>query len=111
MKFNMMIGGIETFFPETDVRYFKEDNEIIIYFLNIKKDKLKHIENNIKNSTLKIEGNYLILLLNDIQYAHDLNNSPKLMQTYLSGADLGFAFEDENGNILDIATPRYSNAI
>ena len=33
------------------------------------------------------------------------------MQTYLIGADLGFAFEDENGNILDIATPRYSNAI
>ena len=25
MKFNMMIGGIETLFPETDVRYFKED--------------------------------------------------------------------------------------
>lgn len=37
MKFNMMIGGVETLFPETDVRFFKEQNEIIIFFINIKK--------------------------------------------------------------------------
>ena len=111
MKFNMMIGGVETFFPETDVRFFKEQNEIIIFFINIKKDQLKHIENNMKNSKVKIEGNYIILLLKNIQYAYDLNKSPRLMEDYLKGADLGFAFEDEDGKLLDIATPRYSNEI
>ena len=33
------------------------------------------------------------------------------MNLYMNGASLGFAFEDENGNVLDIATPRYSNEI
>ena len=32
MKINMMIGGVETLFPETDVRYNKKENEVVIYY-------------------------------------------------------------------------------
>ena len=111
MKFNMMIGGVETLFPETEVRYDKKENEVIIFFLKIKKDDLIRTEKYIKKANLRIEENYLVLKLKDFQYAYDLNECPQLMDLYMNGASLGFAFEDENGNMLDIATPRYSNEI
>ena len=111
MKFNIMIGGVETLFPETDVRFFKEDNEIIIYFLNIKKENLNHILEHIKTSKLRIEDDYFLLKLKNIQYAYNIKKSPKLIDSYLKGCGLGFAFEDENGNMLDIETPHFSHAI
>ena len=111
MKINMMIGGVETLFPETEVRYDKKENEVIIFFLKIKKDDLIRTEKYIKKAEIKIEGDYLILKLKDFQYAYDLNKNKKIMNLYMNGASLGFAFEDENGNMLDIATPRYSNEI
>ena len=40
MKFNMMIGGVETLFPEAEVRYDKKENEVIIFFLGLKKDHI-----------------------------------------------------------------------
>jgi len=107
MKFKMMIGGIETIFPEAEVRYFRKDNEIVIYFLKLNKEYLHKIEKNIMSSKLIMEGNYLILLLKDFQYAYDLNESPKLMDLYMGGSGLGFAFEDENGKLLDIKTPTF----
>ncbi len=33
MKFNMMIGGVETLFPESNICHLKEDSEIVVYFL------------------------------------------------------------------------------
>ncbi len=111
MKFNMMIGGVETLFPETDVRYFKEDNEIIIYFLNIKKDNVKHILKHIKKSELRIENDYFLLKLKNIQYAYNIKKTPQLIKTYLNGCGLGFAFEDENGKLLEIDTPIYHHAV
>lgn len=111
MKFNMMIGGVETLFPETEVRYDKKENEVIIFFLGLKKDDIIRTEKKINKSNLRIEENYLILRFEDFQYAYDLNKNKKIMNLYMNGASLGFAFEDENGNMLDIATPRYSNEI
>ena len=111
MKFNMMIGGVETLFPETEVRYDKKENEVIIFFLKIKKDDLIRTEKYIKKANLRIEENYLVLKLKDFQYAYDLNKNTKLMQLYINGAILGFAFEDEVGKLLEIETPRYSYAI
>ena len=74
MKFNMMIGGVETLFPETEVRYDKKENEVIIFFLKIKKDDLIRTEKYIKKANLRIEENYLVLKLKDFQYAYDLNH-------------------------------------
>ena len=60
---------------------------------------------------MRIEENYLILRFEDFQYAYDLNKNKKIMNLYMNGASLGFAFEDENGNMLDIETPHFSHAI
>ena len=111
MKFNIMIGGVETLFSEVELRKSKERNEIIIFFLKIKKDDLIRTEKNIKKASLRIEENYLVLKLKDFQYAYDLNQYPQLMDLYMSGYSLGFAFEGEDGNILDIATPVYNHAV
>ena len=32
MKFNMMIGGVETLFPEVELRKAKEKHKIVIFF-------------------------------------------------------------------------------
>ena len=56
---------------------------------------------------MRIEENYLILRFEDFQYAYDLNKNKKIMNLYMNGASLGFAFEDENGNLLDIPTPSF----
>lgn len=107
MKFKMMIGGIETLLPKADARYFKNDNEIVIYFLQINKDDLQRTKKNIGDAKLRLEGSFLVLLLKDFQYAYDLNQSPTLMDLYMGGTGLGFAFEDENGTLLDIKTPTF----
>ena len=107
MKFNVMIGGVETLFPEVELRKSKERNEIIIFFLKIKKDDLIRTEKNIKKANLRIEENYLVLKLKDFQYAVNLDKYPNLIKTYSSGTKLRFAFEDENGNLLDIPTPSF----
>ena len=111
MKFNMMIGGVETLFPEVELRKSKERNNIIIFFLKIKKDDLIRTEKNIKKASLRIEDNYLVLKLKDFQYAVNLDKYPNLIKTYSSGTKLRFAFEDENGNILDIASPTFINEV
>ena len=111
MKFNMMIGGVETLFPDAEIRYSKKTNEVVICFLKIKKEDLIRTEKNIKKAHLRIENDYIILKLKDFQYAYDLNQYPQLMDLYMNGSGLGFAFEGEDGNILDIATPVYHNAI
>ena len=41
MKFNMMIGGVETLFPDAEIRYSKKTNEVVICFLKIKKLNLQ----------------------------------------------------------------------
>ena len=105
MKFNMMIGGVETFFPENDVCYFKEKNKMVIYFLKIKEEYLEKIKQNIFNISLRLEENYLILLIKDFQYAIDTTEYPNLLGLYNSGVSMGIAFEDESGKILDIKTP------
>lgn len=106
-----MIGGVETFFPENDVCYFKEKNKMVIYFLKIKEEYLEKIKQNIFNISLRLEENYLILLIKDFQYAVNLDKYPNLIKTYSSGTKLRFAFEDEDGNILDIATPTFINEV
>ena len=53
----------------------------------------------------------MVLKLKDFQYAYDLNQYPQLMDLYMNGSGLGFAFEGKHGNTLDIATPVYHNAI
>lgn len=111
MKFNMMIGGVETIFPEADVRYFKEDKKIVVYFLNLNDEVLNKTKKNIKQANLRVESQFLVLLLNDFQYALDLKNFSNLLELYNSGIYLRFAFEDENGNLLDIPTPTFSNEI
>ncbi len=111
MKFNMMIGGVETLFPETEVMLFKEKNKIVIYFLHLNKEILKNTKEKITQANLRIEDNYLVLKLKDFQYAVNLDKYPNLIKTYSSGTKLRFAFEDEDGNILDIATPVYNHAV
>ena len=113
MKFNMMIGGVETLFPEAEVCFFKETNDLVIYFLNLNEEILNKTKSNIETNqtSLRIEENYLVLTLKDLQYAYDLNKNKKIMNLYMNGASLGFAFEDENGNMLDIETPHFSHAI
>ena len=113
MKFNIMIGGVETLFPEAEVCFFKEKNALVIYFLKLSKEVLNKTKIKIKTnqSSLRIEENYLVLTLKDLQYAYDLNQTEQLIDLYISGATLGFAFEDENGNMLDIETPHFSHAI
>ncbi len=111
MKFNIMIGGVETLFPEVELRKAKEKHKIVIFFLKIKEKDLIRTEKNMKKANLRIEENYLVLNLKDFQYAYDLNQYPQLMDLYMSGYSLGFAFEGEDGNILDIATPVYNHAV
>ena len=111
MKFNMMIGGVETLFPETEVMLFKEKNKIVIYFLHLNKEILKNTKEKITQANLRIEDNYLVLKLKDFQYAVNLDKYLNLIKTYSSGAKLRFAFEDEDGNILDIATPTFINEV
>ena len=41
------------------------------------------------------------------QYAFDMRGYEKIMDFYNTGGKIGFAFEDENGNLLDIPTPTY----
>ena len=107
MKFNMMIGGVETLFPETDVCYFKEKNKMVIYFLKTKQENIEKIIKNMKNQKLKLEDNFLILNLKKFQYAFDMRGYEKIMDFYNTGGKIGFAFEDESGNLLDIPTPTY----
>ena len=52
MKFNMIIGGVETFFPETDVCYFEEKNKMVIYFLKTKQENIEKIIKNIKHKEI-----------------------------------------------------------
>ena len=111
MKFNMMIGGVETLFPETEVMLFKEKNKIVIYFLHLNKEILKNTTEKITQANLRIEDNYLVLKLKDFQYAVNLYKYPNLIKIYSSGTKLRFAFEDEDGNILDIATPTFINEV
>ncbi len=114
MKFNMMINGIETLFPDAEVHYFKEDNKLVIYFLNLNKEVIKRIEKNIQNLKkvkLRIEENFLVLNVKDFQCAYDLNKTPNLIDLYTGGIKLGFAFEDEDGKLLDIETPLFSHEI
>ena len=107
MKFNIMIGGVETFFPENDVCYFKEKNKMVIYFLKTKQENIEKIIKNMKNQKLKLEDNFLILNLKEFQYAFDMRGYEKIMDFYNTGGKIGFAFEDESGNLLDIPTPTY----
>ena len=109
MKFKMMIGGIETLFPEAEIRYSKKTNEVIVFFLKIKKEDLLRTEKYIKKAEIKIEGDYLIIKLKDFQYAYDLNQNENLMNLYMQGFNLGFVFEDEDGKLLEIETPIYSH--
>ena len=109
MKFNMMIGGVETLFPEAEIRWSKNTSEVVICFLNIKTEDLLRTEKNIKKAHLRIENDYLILKLKDFQYAYDLNQNENLMNLYMQGFSLGFAFKDENDNMLDIESPIYSH--
>ena len=105
MKLNMMIGGVETLFPKVELRKSKERNEIIIFFLNIKKEDLIRTEKNMKKAQIRIENNYLVLKLKDFQYAYDLNQNENLMDMYMNGSGLGFAFKDENDKLLNVPTP------
>lgn len=102
MKFNMMIGGVETLFPEVQICYFEKDHEMVVYFLNTNKENAKRIENNIKSPKLRLEGNFLILLLKDFQYAFNIEGYETLIDFYNNGGNIGFAFEDEDGKILNI---------
>ena len=113
MKFNMMIGGVETLFPEAEVCFFKEKNALVIYFLKLSKEVLNKTKIKIKTnqSSLRIEENYLVLTLKDLQYAYDLNKNKKIIPLYMNGASLGFAFEDEDGKMLDIETPHFTHEI
>ena len=105
MKFKMMIGGIETLFPEAEIRYSKKTNEVIVFFLKIKKEDLLRTEKYIKKAEIKIEGDYLILKLKDFQYAYNLNQNENLIDLYMNGTGLGFAFKDENDKLLNVSTP------
>ena len=49
MKFNMMIGGVETLFPEAEVCFFKETNDLVIYFLNLNEEILNKTKSNNRN--------------------------------------------------------------
>ena len=49
MKFNMIIGGVETLFPKASVCYSKEDNEIVVYFLNTKDLNLYKLKTEMKS--------------------------------------------------------------
>ena len=105
MKLNMMIGGVETLLPEAEVYFYEKKNKIVIFFLNIKKEDLIRTEKNMKKAQIRIENNYLVLKLKDFQYAYDLNQNENLMDMYMNGSGLGFAFKDENDKLLNVPTP------
>ena len=107
MKFNMVVGGVETLFPEIQVVFFQEKNKMVIYFLKTKQENIEKIIKNMKNQKLKLEDNFLILNLKEFQYAFDMRGYEKIMDFYNTGGKIGFAFEDESGNLLDIPTPSF----
>lgn len=107
MNLNIIVDNVETLFPEVELRKSKEKNQIIIFFLKIQKEYLIRTEKNINEANLRLENNHLILKVKDFQYAYDLNQFPTLIDLYMSGYGIGFAFEGEDGNILDIETPVY----
>ena len=107
MKFNMMIDGVETLFPEFKICHFQEDNEIVVYFLNTSQKDIERIKKYIKKPILKFEDQYIILFLKEFQYAFDMRGYEKIMDFYNTGGKIGFAFEDESGNLLDIPTPSF----
>ncbi len=107
MKFKMIVGGIETIFPEFQICHFENENEMVIYFLKTNKENEGKIKKNINNPKLKIEGNFLVLLLGDIQYALDLDGYEILIDFYNNGGKIGFAFEDENDILMGIPTPTF----
>ena len=109
MKFNMIIGGVETLFPKASVCYSKEDNEIVIYFLNTKKEDINKLKETLKTKkiSLKIENNFIIFKLKRIQYAFDITEYKNIVSVYDGGGYIGFAFEDEDGKLIDIETPSF----
>ncbi len=109
MKFNMISGGVETLFPKASVCYSKEDNEIVIYFLNTKKEDINKLKENLKTKklSLKIENNFIIFKLKRIQYAFDITEYKNIVSVYDGGGYIGFAFEDEDGKLIDIETPSF----
>ncbi len=107
MKFNMMIDSVETLFPEFKICHFQENNEIVVYFLNTSQKDIERIKKYIKKPILKFEDQYIILFLQKFQYALNIEGYKNIIQFYNNGGFLGFAFEDENGNLLDIPTPSF----
>ena len=107
MKFNMMIGGVETLFPEIQVVFFQEKNKMVIYFLKTNIENIQKIKDNMVEPKLILENNFLILRLKDYQYAFDISRYKSIINFYENGGCIGFAFKDENDNILDIDTPTY----
>ncbi len=107
MKFNMMIGGVETIFPDVDVRYFENKKRVIVYFLKINNKDTEKIKKYIIKPIMKFEDNFLVLLLKDFQYALNLDGYEELISLYENGVGVGFAFENEDGKLLDISVPTF----
>ena len=107
MKFDIIVGGVKTKFPEFEIRFLEEDNEIVVYFLKISKEEEEIIKNNIKHPNLNIENGFLNLNLKEIQYSIEIEGYETIIDFYENGGLLGFAFEDINGKLLEIKTPSF----
>lgn len=107
MKLKMMIGGVETKIPEADARYFEKNNRIIVYFLKTNQEDLQRVKENIHNPTMSFQENFIVLLMNDFQYAFNLDGYEDLLELYDNGVGVGFAFEDENGKLLNVKVPTF----
>lgn len=60
-----------------------------------------------KNPELKLQNNFLFFKLKNFQYAFDITHYKEVIDCYNRGGCVGFAFEDEDGHLIDVKTPDF----
>jgi len=110
MKFDIMVGGVETRFPEFEL--YQKDNIVLIDFIGLSNEEYDFlVAETTKKANKKIgleENNKLLLLMfvdDNIQYAVDLGDKFDLVSNKTKKGDgVGFSYTRKDGQVYEQMT-------